>query len=286
MRISQDVEKKVSALITLLEDDNNDVAIAAMKELLTLDEKCLLSIMRELQESSDAKLRKRVHQLQSIIKIRDNRAMLSIRLKSDNASLEKGMPEIHLLWYDRDSKEFLKTQFQDFLAKAKLNKLDSIDKIAVYMKECNFTVSKNSELEPDSFCIGAILDTKVGSDVMLCALSELVADDNSDAKYQIICKNKSFLLTDTEGNYLDPVTWEVETIDNLNTFKKLENYNSGMILRFVVYQLLLCAMCMGSYRYVYTIGKCISETFSKQFPSDILDEPYNGKLSTLLDVDI
>jgi hypothetical protein len=278
MRISQDSTKKVSALITLLEDENNEVSTTAMRELLTLNERNLSSVVMNLQESSNLKLRKRVHQIQSILKIRKNRKKLSDRLISNDPSLIKGLTEIHLLWYDRDNDESLKKQIRNFLNTSKLNGLNTISKIATFMKKNNFTVAKNNELEPDSYCIGAILDTKIGSDILLCALANLIGDDEKGWAGRVVCKNKRFLLIDTKGNCTDPLTWEVEKIDNPNSLKKQDIYNVGMLLRFVIYQLLLCAMCTASYRYVYTIGKCVGDTIDKKFPSDILEKPFNGKI--------
>ena len=282
MKTSQVTQNKVKALITLLEDESNEISTTAMRELLTLDDKKLSSVVKDLQESSDLKLRKRVHQIQSIVKIRNNRKKLSGSLKNDDFLLQKGLTEIHLLWYDRDNEESLKKQIHDFLDEAKRDVLDTIFKIAAYMKKKNFTVSKNNEIESDSYCIGAVLDTKIGSDILLCALADLIGgipkEVHSNSILKIICKHRKYLLVDGAGNCLDPVTWEVEKIDNLNSLKKLEAYNAGMIMRFIVYQLLLCAMCTASYRYVYTIGKCIGNTLSKEFPCGILEKPYSGKI--------
>ena len=276
MSITLHNTKKISALVTLLEDDNSEVSTTAMRELLAIDDKKLSSIVKDLQESPNSRIRKRVHQIQSIIKIRNNRDSLSSRLTDNNPSLIKGLTEIHLLWYDRDNDESLKKQIRNFLKKSKEENLNQISKIATFMKKENFTVSKNNELEPDSYCIGAILDTKIGSDILLCTLANLIGSGD-DWHGSVICKNKRFFLTDSDGNLADPLTWEVEKVDNVAALKKLDIYDVSMTLRFVVYQLLLCAMCTASYRYVYTIAKCIGKTINKRYPSEILAKPYNSK---------
>ena len=63
-------------LFKLLDDDNEQSACIAMAELLQQAGPRLERILRSLQETSDAKLRRRIHQMQSAIIKRRNRRIL------------------------------------------------------------------------------------------------------------------------------------------------------------------------------------------------------------------
>ena len=64
-------------LLKLLDDDNEQAASLAMAELIQNDDPRLERVLRSLQETPDAKLRRRIHQMQSAIIKRRNRRVLA-----------------------------------------------------------------------------------------------------------------------------------------------------------------------------------------------------------------
>ena len=69
-------------LLSLLDDENEQSACLAMAELLKRDESKLEPVLRKLQESSNLRLRRRIHQLQSTILLRRRRKSFSDNLSS------------------------------------------------------------------------------------------------------------------------------------------------------------------------------------------------------------
>ena len=264
---------KISALINLLEDENSDVSSSVIKELLSLDENKLNTIINNLQESPNIQIRKRIHQVQSIIRIRKMRITLSSRLNCKNANIIKGLIELHLLWFDRDSEEYLKKQFKKILAKAKEASANTTDKLAAFMKSNKFVVARNGELEPDTYCLGSVLETKIGTDIILCALAYCIAK-NLGWKGSIINRQSKFMLLDSDGYFIDPINWQKEKLNQVTLSKSnVEKWDSGMILRFTIYQLLLCAATTGSYRYVYTMGICLENMLTKNHDRELTVVP-------------
>lgn len=74
-------------LLSLLDDENEQSASLAMAELLARDQKTLEPVLRKLQESSDPRLRRRIHQLQSTITLRRRRKSLTRNLSERSIDL-------------------------------------------------------------------------------------------------------------------------------------------------------------------------------------------------------
>ncbi|MBO5765311.1 MAG: hypothetical protein J6S24_03405, partial [Lentisphaeria bacterium] len=68
--MSQD--KELERLLSLLDDEDDNVGIPVLASLLERHLE-LLPHLAELQDSSDPVIRKRVHQLQSILTVRERR---------------------------------------------------------------------------------------------------------------------------------------------------------------------------------------------------------------------
>ena len=253
-----DQNKKIAALITLLEDDDINISTTAMKELLKEQKSDLSEALKELQESENSLLRRRIHQLQAILKIRDNRNHLSQKLLDNRANLLEGIMEIHLLWYDRDNDEVLKEQLEDLLKSAENSKLKTLNDLAFFMKKQAFAVSNSIELDADSYCLGAVLDSKNGADILLCCLVQVIADC-FEIECSIVARANKFYLFDNSRTLLNPVVWETEKLDNIKSSISLESMSVDRILRFMIYQLLLCAVTTSSYRYVFTINKTLKK---------------------------
>ena len=93
----------LESLISLLDDEDEHVAVSAMAELLDREQE-LGEVLAELQESDDALARRRAHQLQAAITLRRRRREFAAKLDAPKVDLIDGLIDVHLQWYDNDSR--------------------------------------------------------------------------------------------------------------------------------------------------------------------------------------
>ena len=162
-------------LLSLLDDENEQSASLAMAELLARDQKTLEPVLRKLQESSDPRLRRRIHQLQSTITLRRRRKSLTRNLSERSIDLLEGLIQIHLLWYDNDAYDTVKKQWETLVEESGKYHPETLEQLAYFMRKHSFVCSHRDEMESEFLCLGTILDENTGADFMLCAIACLLA---------------------------------------------------------------------------------------------------------------
>ncbi len=259
-------------LLSLLDDENDQTASLAMAELLSRDEKQLEPVLRKLQESSDPRLRKRIHQLQSTIFLRRRRKSFCSNLSEKKLNLLEGLIQLHLLWFDNDSAEGLRKQWNKLVAEARKFRPDTLESMAYFMRKMNFACTHKDDLDPDHFCLGTVLDDAAGADFMMCSIACLIAAHWNLHLRITQSAETDFILLDDDGNILVPANdWDYLPCDHKNY--AFEFWTVPMILRYGTALLFTCAVSADSFRYVYTIGSCLSGP-SRQEGPDFLPFPY------------
>ncbi len=261
-------DRRFSALINLLEDENTDIASLAISELLSYG-KSFEPVLSELQESQNYLIRQRVHQLQAIINIRKNRERFIRKLNNKHSGLWQGLNELHLLWYDNDNFEELKILKKNLIKEASKFKLTNTEILAKFMREMTFVCSPKGNLEPDYYCIGSILDSKIGADFILSSIAKAIAIHFNIETEVVFTKENNFALIDKKKSMISPIDWGIKSnfIDS-----HYEIWHPGMILKHALFQLYLCAISADSYRYVYSIGSCLAKALNTK---DLFPYPYN-----------
>lgn len=262
----------LDALVKLLDDNDRQIASAAMAELLSSDTD-IGPIVSSLQESSDPLVRRRAHQLQAIMRTRQTRSRLADHLQVDYSNLWQGMTELHLQWYDNDSVEFVESLWRKLFDAARGKyRPRSCRRLAEFMGDIGFIISGSGELEADYYCVGAVLEDCVGADFVLCSIALRVASLYGMRARLVRDPENGFAMLDSSGLLLFPTDWRVEPSGH----RRLEMWSSGMMLRHAAFQLLMCAISMDSVRYIYTIGSCLSKASGRPL-HEILPYPLNGK---------
>jgi len=206
--MNKQYNKKISALVSLLEDEDNDIAASAMSELLSYGKK-IGPVIGELQESSNLLIRRRIHQMQAIIKTRNNRDKLSRRFRNKHSGLWQGLNELHLLWYDNDNTETLRGLRKELLEKAAIIKPSTTAKLSELMKAMAFICSGKGEIEPDFYCIGSVLETKVGADFILCSIAQTIASYYGWKGKIVYSRKNGYMLLDSFGYKISPKKWNI-----------------------------------------------------------------------------
>ena len=265
-------KKKIECLIKLLDDDSQQSASMVMAELLREDPEDLGGLLSGLQESDNSKLRKRIHQIQSILTTRRHRKDLTMNLQSDKIELVKSLMELHLQWYDNDSEENLFQLWKELSAGMKKYHPSSLEKLAYFMQKCGFAVSLRDDIEADYYCVGIVLDELVGADFIICAIAQALAA-NWNIDLSIVQLIGEFALMDSKGKILSPKNdWRIVSGEKKCAFRV---WDSSMILRLATSMLFLCSISTDSFRYINTIGTCIAKSIGKG-DMECLPYPYNS----------
>ncbi len=235
-----------------------------------------------LQETSDKRLRKRVHQLQSAIALRKRRVDFSRFLHAGNEGMEEGkklslidgLIRVHLLWFDNDSPDVLKKHWERFLALSRKYAPSTLEEISLYMQKKRFRCAYKDELEPENFCIGSVLADKLGADFILCAICVLLFkhwnNDPSCTIHITQAAEKEFILVDSCGNILVPANnWDYIPFEQQYKF---EFWDDLALLRYAGMMLFTCAASTDSFRYIFTVGSCLSD--APRSPGNIAALPY------------
>lgn len=267
-------ECNLRVLLGLLDDPDENIAVSVMGELLR-HEKELLPLLGELQEDENVLLRKRIQQLQSIIAIRSRRRKFLEQLKSEQLDLAEGLIELHLLWFDRDYPETLLEMLQTFMAVAANNMIKNIGELGSFMLRNGFALPPADEaLEPENFCIGPILEDRMGADIMLCTLA-LMAGLDAGLELGLVRVAGHFAVVNAAGEMISPGNGWI--VDHVNKLQRGDFWNDPKaVLKYASLMLFLYAVSSDNFRYIHTIGHALCGGSDDEM-LDFLPYPYNGE---------
>lgn len=261
-------------LAGMLDDPNENVAAGVMAELLRHGDE-LLPVLSELQEADDPLLRKRVHELETIAALRRRRREYLHKLETAGFDLVQALIELHLLWFDRDNPEMLLEMMQTFMGVAANNNIKDIAELGGFMARNNFAVPpEDEELDVENYCIGPILDDRLGSGVMLCTLA-LIAGIGSGLELGMVRIAGHFAVVNRQGEMVSPDNgWIVDRVSRLEQGYFWNDPRS--VLRYASLMLFLSAVSADNFRYVHIIAHALMGDDDNDV-CDFLPYPYNGR---------
>jgi hypothetical protein len=263
------MDNRIAALIKLLDDSDPQNVHTAMSELLKHGA-ALEPYLAEHHESENPALRRRIHQLQSIITLRRRRADFLRIINNPETSLAEGLMEVHLQWYDNDSRRSLEDQWQDFMETADRYHPNDLAGIAYFMRKTGFTVPPVSDIHADHYCLGPVLEDHSGADFMLAAVA-VAAGAELELDLKVVKLLDNFIIVDNAGNALAPRNnWQLQPRINI---AQCEFWNNSKILKFASLMLFQYAVCSDSFRYISTIGHSLTG-LGDEDPLDFLPYPY------------
>ena len=168
---------EIGYLLSLLDDEDESIAVDAMAELLQREDE-LGDDLAELQESPNPLFRRRGHQLQAAITLRRRRREFIRKLRAPRVNLIDGLIDVHLQWYDNDSRPELESLWNDFRLDAARCPLHTLEELAYFMRKSGFAAQPETTLRPENYCLGPILENHTGSAALLAAIAaEAGVDD-------------------------------------------------------------------------------------------------------------
>lgn len=268
--------EKIQSLLELLDSDNEQSAGYIMAELLQSARPDLVNQrLCDLQETPNRKLRKRIHQLQSAIGARYLRYMLGQSLRDGSIPLLDGAIRLHLCWFDNDTFDNVAVQWNELCSAFMDAAPGDLREFAAFMVAQNFRCTDGrDDLEPESYCIGCVLDHMPGSDLMLSLIvSQLTA--YSEEPLQIVRRGLDFAVRDVDGNLLLPGEyWRVIPGDDYT--RSLPEVYDASVLRMIAAMLFQAAVSSDGFRYMYTIGSALAAALGKD-DLKFLPYPYNNR---------
>lgn len=259
-------------LLSLLDDDNEQLVGIAMAELISRSDARLDRILRTLQESPNQKLRKRIHQLQSAILSRRKRALFAKEFRAGGLSLKDAVLHLHLLWFDNDTLEEITEQWNEFLEgldePGEPGSLEML--LSRIRKTIQFYTAPGNPENPEALCLGTILEEHTATDFMGCIIAKLAAAHRG-FETEILTSHSDFYLM-SEGMVYDPrKDWQPIPRNELME-KVFRRWKDPELISLLSYSLFTDAVATDSFRYVHTLGCCIG----KRQNLDFLPYPYGN----------
>lgn len=265
--------EKLRCLLGMLDDPNENAAVSVMAELLRYGQQ-LQPLLGEMQEAENKLLRKRIQQLQTILHLQKRRKDFLQKISGIPLDLTSGLIELHLLWFDRDTPESLQDMLQTFQVVAANNQLRSLEELGSFMARNGFALPPPEEaLEPENYCIGPILEDRIGADVMLCTLAMLAGLD-AGLELALVRLGGRFAIVNSVGEMISPANdW---LLDRNNRLQQGDFWaDPRMVLRYASLMLFLYAVGSDNFRYIHTIAHALDG--GEQELLDFLPYPYNGQ---------
>lgn len=258
----------LASLISLLDDEDERVAVSAMGELLQRESE-LGEVLAELQEGDDPLARRRAHQLQAAITLRRRRREFSAKLAAQKVDLIDGLIDVHLQWYDNDSRPELVRIWEDFRKEAQRFPQRTLEHISYFMRKSGFSAMEETTLHPEYYCIGPILENGVGAGSILAGMMLELADPSFALK--LVRVMGEFALYDGNGRLLLPGrNFQVCPAPGI---EHCDFWDRRMLLRFASTTLFSAAVNSDSFRYVLTIAQALSGT-EDDMSLDYMPYPY------------
>ena len=259
----------INGLFHLLDDENEGVAVTALAELLDL-EPYLGDAPGIVQECGNALARKRIHQLQAAITIRRRRRGFRNLLRKANLDIGAALIEVHLQWYDNDSLPELEKVWQEFLDSAEKFHANSLEQISYFMRKRGMAAAQETASQPELYCIGAVLESNLGSAALLCCVAMEIAA-RSGLPVRVVRILGDFALLDDNGNFLFPLRdWQIIAGNGVEQY---DFWEKRALLKFASAMLFSHAVTSDSFRYIQTIAQALIDLPDGELP-ETLPYPY------------
>jgi len=266
-----DDKNDMKFLVELLDDENEQSASMAMAELLTKGSTALEPVLRDMQKSDNPRLRKRTRQLQHALIARSRRRIF-MQPPERPISLLTGLIRLHLCWFDNDRQSFVEKQWRELEAEYAKAHPSDLAGMAAFMKKVFPDRPENRDFHPDSFCIGAVLEDKIGSDLIFACIAAILSA-SSPNRFSVVRVGPDTALADSAGRLAFP-------IDNWQLYSGVAEgdeppvvWDTQTILRYVSSVLFVSAVASDGFRYLYTLGAPLAAAIGEKDLS-FLPYPY------------
>ncbi len=244
---------KLSALITLLQDENIKVASLAMEQFLKMGT-AMNKAIAEYQEDSNPRLRSRIHQLSSILARRRARREFVAGVKNETISLWEGILRINTLYDLHCSRRVVDDAVEEMVALLK-QEVNDTPHLAAFMRDREFAVPEEDLLDVDLYLMDGVVQTKYGAPVLLCALAQHLGQAVGWVSTIVLYEGR-FCLLDSHHLLVDPTSgWHVAKLSASDKFHPCARKDVWLG---ILSQLFLVALVEGQLRDLYHFGDLLT----------------------------
>lgn len=266
-------EKKFNlrCLLSLLDDPDEKAVQPVMAELLAHEDELDPDIIAEYLEQNDPLMEKRIDQLISTVNRRQDRRDFLLKTEDPEVDFFELLIDLHMLWFDTDSREDVQQTVDNFLNSARKNTFSSLEDIADWMTASGLSAEQDTTLTPELYCIGNIFNSGRGAASLLTAITCLLFPEKSGMQIGKVLND--FAIRDTGGSILIPArTWQIFPADQLPVFTPRD---AKTIVHLASANLFSAAVNSDSLRYVFTLAQSVTGLDDDSILS-ALPYPYNG----------
>ncbi|MFO7820665.1 MAG: hypothetical protein R6V56_01190 [Lentisphaeria bacterium] len=251
---------QITALLSLLQDEDPKVASLAMEQFLKLESEADEAIA-ENQDAENPYLRQRLHQLINIRGRQQDRQDFMRHVENSAMPVLEGLARINRLYDSRCNREKLRRAKKD-LRQAADNSLTGTAEVASFMREQDFTVPDEAVLEVDLYLLDSVLEYRFGSAVMLCALAQYLGRTCGGWRSTISLYEGRFCLVDGKNLALDPSDeWGIIQLDPSRNLHACSRQDVWMA---VLSRLLLVGLTEGNLRDISLFGDLLTALNSER----------------------
>ena len=252
-----------------------------MSELLSCDS--IDSVIAEFQETPKHGLRKKIHQIQAIQRIRRRRRRLTQRFSDKEADLLQGLADLNMIWYDEFDTSNLSKIWRNLIVDTAKNKPVTTRKLAKFMQKTAFTVCKECSQDSDLFCLSAVIEDRIGADVILAAICMEIGKIcglhgsilHNKKGFAVLISNSGKRKNKNTPYYgeiiLPSENWKISRPEAELPF---EIWTNAKVLKYVTARLFASSICSEGPRYIQILGSCLAGRTEGESLTDILPYPF------------
>ncbi|MCH2176515.1 MAG: hypothetical protein MK193_12385 [Lentisphaeria bacterium] len=241
-----------NALYNLLEDDDFLVYTPVMQKILET-EKDADQFVREYQDSANPSLRARAFEMGRVLKLRNRRKHFISDVVQSKVALWDALLDVNFQLNPALSKQKVQQLF-DKLANACPEAAD-MKQFSAALKRIDLAMTKEDVLGADLYLLEEVLQTRLGSSILLCVIAQQLAA-RMDLAVSVVLYRGRHCICDAHGVLLDPVdAWKLIRVKSIS---KVHYCSDKDILVMVLCQLFLSAMLDGSLNGIHRIGTILT----------------------------
>jgi len=273
MKIKMDQSSE--ALVKLLFDENPAVAVQAMDQLLKND-LALKEILSIYQDSTDELVRKRIHQVSSVLSRRNKKKDFITSVKSGEGPIISQLIQLSSLSNPQLSESGIRVEFSKLVKKLSLMTKDrpmTTELMVDFMRSEHFFVPETALMESRLYMLDMVLQVKLGSAVLLACLA-FALGTIFHWQVKFVIYRGEFCLLDNQLQLINPnLSWKVTKLDDLRGC--LPCHPNKLVYNLVSI-LFLIAIQDGEIKLIQLYGALLTELYDVEFedlPYPVGDSP-------------